>query len=207
MSSVNFVQEDNRMVLSVLDKILNANECIHFIERAQSGEQMYEVIKKERPDTFIFEVIIPKNNQKPDGQTLKALEEEMEQNQNSVIENTPVNQERKLETEVTAIIHEVGVPAHIKGYHYLRDAIIMSVNDMEMLGGVTKILYPSIAKKHGTTASRVERAIRHAIEVAWTRGRIETIEELFGYTINEGKGKPTNSEFIALIADKIRLNK
>ncbi len=99
------------------------------------------------------------------------------------------------------------MPAHIKGYHYLRDAIIMSVNDMEMLGAVTKILYPAIAKKHNTTSSRVERAIRHAIEVAWSRGRIETIEDLFGYTINEGKGKPTNSEFIALIADKIRLGK
>ena len=114
---------------------------------------------------------------------------------------------RGLESEVTSIIHEVGVPAHIKGYHYLRDAIIMSVNDMEMLGAVTKILYPAIAKKHNTTSSRVERAIRHAIEVAWSRGRIETIEDLFGYTINEGKGKPTNSEFIALIADKIRLGK
>ena len=111
-----------------------------------------------------------------------------------------------LETDVTDIIHEIGVPAHIKGYQYLRDAIILSVNDMEMLGAVTKILYPAIAKKHNTTSSRVERAIRHAIEVAWSRGRIETIDELFGYTINEGKGKPTNSEFIALIADRIRLN-
>ena len=121
-------------------------------------------------------------------------------------EETQADAERKLENEVTSVIHEVGVPAHIKGYHYLRDAIIMSVNDMEMLGAVTKILYPAIAKKHNTTSSRVERAIRHAIEVAWSRGRIETIDELFGYTINEGKGKPTNSEFIALIADRIRLN-
>lgn len=112
---------------------------------------------------------------------------------------------QSLETLVTAIIHEIGVPAHIKGYQYLRDAIIMSVGDMEMLNSITKILYPTIAKKHQTTPSRVERAIRHAIEVAWSRGKMDTIEELFGYTVSGGKGKPTNSEFIALIADKIRL--
>ena len=107
---------------------------------------------------------------------------------------------------MTELIHEVGVPAHIKGYQYLRDAIIMSIQDMELLNSITKILYPTIAKKHHTTSSRVERAIRHAIEVAWSRGKMETIDELFGYTINNGKGKPTNSEFIALIADRIRLD-
>lgn len=112
---------------------------------------------------------------------------------------------RNLEADVTNIIHEIGVPAHIKGYQYLRDAIMMSVEDMEMLNSITKILYPTIAKKYQTTSSRVERAIRHAIEVAWSRGKMDTIDELFGYTINTGKGKPTNSEFIALIADKIRL--
>lgn len=115
--------------------------------------------------------------------------------------------EESLEKEVTEIIHEVGVPAHIKGYQYLREAIIMSVNDMEMLNSITKILYPSIAKKFDTTPSRVERAIRHAIEVAWSRGKMDTIDEMFGYTINNGKGKPTNSEFIALITDRIRLQK
>ncbi|MCI5511492.1 MAG: sporulation transcription factor Spo0A [Oliverpabstia sp.] len=112
---------------------------------------------------------------------------------------------RNLEMDVTSIIHEIGVPAHIKGYQYLRDAIIMSVEDMEMLNSITKILYPTIAKKHQTTPSRVERAIRHAIEVAWSRGKMDTIDELFGYTVSTGKGKPTNSEFVALIADKIRL--
>lgn len=110
-----------------------------------------------------------------------------------------------LERDVTDMIHEIGVPAHIKGYQYLREAIMMSVEDAEMLGSITKILYPTIAKKYQTTASRVERAIRHAIEVAWNRGRMETLDAMFGYTINTGKGKPTNSEFIALIADKIRL--
>lgn len=110
-----------------------------------------------------------------------------------------------LETEITNIIHEVGVPAHIKGYMYLREAITMVVNDMELLSAVTKELYPSIAKKYNTTASRVERAIRHAIEVAWGRGQIEAINRLFGYTVHNDKGKPTNSEFIAIIADKLRL--
>ena len=110
-----------------------------------------------------------------------------------------------LETRITKVIHEVGVPAHIKGYQYLREAICMTVLDVDLMSSVTKILYPDIAKKYHTTASRVERAIRHAIEVAWTRGRLETIDALFGYTVHAGKGKPTNSEFIALIADKIRL--
>lgn len=112
---------------------------------------------------------------------------------------------RDLEKDVTEMIHEIGVPAHIKGYQYLREAIMMSVKDNEMLNSITKVLYPSIAKRYQTTPSRVERAIRHAIEVAWSRGKMETLDALFGYTINTGKGKPTNSEFIALIADKIRL--
>lgn len=111
-----------------------------------------------------------------------------------------------LETTVTNIIHEIGVPAHIKGYQYLRSAIIIAVGDMDILNSITKQLYPTIAEMYGTTASRVERAIRHAIEVAWNRGRVETINDLFGYTVSAGKGKPTNSEFVALIADKIRLD-
>ncbi len=119
---------------------------------------------------------------------------------------TPVQpQVFDLETRVTNILHEIGVPAHIRGYHYMREAIIMSVNDMDVLNYITKELYPSIAKKCNTTPSRVERAIRHAIEVAWNRGKIDAIDALFGYTINNHKGKPTNSEFIALIADRLRL--
>ncbi|MBE5883025.1 MAG: sporulation transcription factor Spo0A [Lachnospiraceae bacterium] len=111
-----------------------------------------------------------------------------------------------LEQDVTNMIHEIGVPAHIKGYQYLREAIMMSVEDPAMISSITKILYPTIAKRFQTTPSRVERAIRHAIEVAWSRGRMETLDALFGYTIDTGKGKPTNSEFIALIADRIRLS-
>ena len=120
------------------------------------------------------------------------------------IENTK-NKEDNLEALVTNIIHEVGVPAHIKGYQYLRDGIIMVIEDINVLNQITKQLYPDLAKKHKTTPSRVERAIRHAIEVAWTRGQIETVESIFGYTVNANKGKPTNSEFIAMIADKLRL--
>jgi len=123
----------------------------------------------------------------------------------NTFDNPAAYKEKNLESDVTNIIHEIGVPAHIKGYQYLRDAIMMSVDDTEMLNSITKQLYPSIAKRHKTTPSRVERAIRHAIEVAWSRGKMDTIDDLFGYTVSNGKGKPTNSEFVALIADKIRL--
>lgn len=121
------------------------------------------------------------------------------------IEKGESRQPTSLEIIVTDVIHEIGVPAHIKGYQYLRDSILMAVNDMDILNSITKQLYPAIAVRNHTTASRVERAIRHAIEVAWSRGKMDTIDALFGYTVNAGKGKPTNSEFIALIADKIRL--
>ena len=110
-----------------------------------------------------------------------------------------------LETRVTNILHEIGVPAHIRGYHYMREAIMMAVDDIDVLNYITKELYPSIAKKCNTTPSRVERAIRHAIEVAWSRGKVDAIDNIFGYTVNNHKGKPTNSEFIALIADRLRL--
>lgn len=113
--------------------------------------------------------------------------------------------QKRLAMDVTAIIHEIGVPAHIKGYHYLREAIVLSVNDMDILNAVTKGLYPTVAQQFSTTPSRVERAIRHAIETAWSRGDVETLNKYFGYTISENKGKPTNSEFIAMIADRLSL--
>lgn len=135
--------------------------------------------------------------------------------------NTPVRQgniipfrqgpiyraEPSLESAVTEMIHEIGVPAHIKGYQYLREAIILTINDMDAINSVTKILYPEVARKYGTTPSRVERAIRHAIEVAWDRGDIETLQKFFGYTVSNLKGKPTNSEFIAMIADCLSLRR
>ena len=128
---------------------------------------------------------------------------------NKVVENiTPLTKttaENDIDIEITNLLHEIGVPAHIKGYLYLREAITMVFNNVEILGSITKVLYPVIAKKFKTTSSRVERAIRHSIEVAWSRGNVETISEIFSYTINFNKSKPTNSEFIAMIADKLRL--
>ena len=113
--------------------------------------------------------------------------------------------QQSIEALVTGIIHEIGVPAHIKGYQYLREAIIIAVNDMDVINAITKVLYPQVAKTFQTTPSRVERAIRHAIEVAWDRGDLDTLQRFFGYTVSNTKGKPTNSEFIALIADKLQL--
>ncbi|MBD3918710.1 sporulation transcription factor Spo0A [Paenibacillus sp. PR3] len=130
-------------------------------------------------------------------------------NSSSTISNksnvVPIAKGKNLDANITSIIHEIGVPAHIKGYQYLREAITMVYNNIEILGAITKTLYPAIAEKFKTTPSRVERAIRHAIEVAWTRGNIDSISHLFGYTINISKSKPTNSEFIAMVADKLRI--
>lgn len=123
----------------------------------------------------------------------------------SVLQYTPVVKTKNLDVAVTNVIHEMGVPAHIKGYQYLRDAILMVIDEVSLLGAVTKELYPMIAQKYQTTPSRVERAIRHAIELAWDRGNVEMMNRFFGYTINLERGKPTNSEFIAMIADRLRI--
>ena len=159
----------------------------------RDNEKVYQILDNLMSQDKAFQIMITVPSEKQETLTgeLKASEN--------------VNVIHDLEKDVTNMIHEIGVPAHIKGYQYLREAIMMSVEDVEMLGSITKILYPTIAAKYQTTPSRVERAIRHAIEVAWSRGKMETLDALFGYTINTGKGKPTNSEFIALIADKIRL--
>lgn len=122
-----------------------------------------------------------------------------------VEKNNKFSNKQSLDTEITTLLHEIGVPAHIKGYLYLRESITMVYNDIEILGSITKILYPVVAKKYKTTSSRVERAIRHAIEVAWNRGNVDAISQIFSYTINYNKSKPTNSEFIAMLADKLRL--
>ena len=128
----------------------------------------------------------------------------MERNRTEYVQAKEVPK-RDLERDVTNMIHDIGVPAHIRGYQYLREAIQMSVKDMDMLGSITKTLYPEIAKKYETTPSRVERAIRHAIEVAWDRGDVDTLQEYFGFTVSGAKGKPTNSEFISMVADRLRL--
>lgn len=173
--------------------ILSAIGQESVIESAMDFGAKYYLMKPFDKDTILNRIRYIK---KPGTRSL---------NKPQMLTETGTKETFNLEIEVTDIIHEIGVPAHIKGYQYLRDAIIMSVNDIEMLGSITKILYPTIAKKYQTTPSRVERAIRHAIEVAWSRGKMDTIDALFGYTIHNGKGKPTNSEFVALIADKIRL--
>ena len=138
---------------------------------------------------------------------MSALVEHLEEIRGCADPRQPATNRGKpnIETMVTNIIHEIGVPAHIKGYQYLREAIIIAVEDMDVINAITKVLYPQVAKTFQTTPSRVERAIRHAIEVAWDRGDLDTLQRFFGYTVSNTKGKPTNSEFIALIADKLQL--
>lgn len=179
-----FIVRANHSQIKFLDKVLRGklnNILVYVVEESKEDvslwECMQEVFKDKSKDLYIYKS-----------------------------DENGVESRSKLEVMVTSIIHEMGVPAHIKGYQYLRTSIIMAVEDMDILNSITKQLYPSIAKEYETTPSRVERAIRHAIEVAWGRGKADTIYELFGYSINSGKTKPTNSEFIALIADKIRLD-
>ena len=139
---------------------------------------------------------------------MSALVERLEEIRGGESQRQPASRhtgQTSIETMVTNIIHEIGVPAHIKGYQYLREAIMIAVEDMDVINAITKVLYPQVAKTFQTTPSRVERAIRHAIEVAWDRGDLDTLQRFFGYTVSNTKGKPTNSEFIALIADKLQL--
>lgn len=168
----------------------------------QDNEKIFRILSDLLTKDKEFQIMITV----PAGTKLTSSENSLMSQKTDRPESNSLENTHDLEKDVTDMIHEIGVPAHIKGYQYLREAIMMSVEDIEMLNSITKILYPSIAKKYQTTPSRVERAIRHAIEVAWSRGKMETLDSLFGYTINLGKGKPTNSEFIALIADKIRLH-
>ncbi len=262
MEKINvLIVDDNARTVSMLEEIVQADEEMNVIGKAENGLDALEMIKEKEPDVVLLDLIMPKldglgvlEKVKKDKELKKVpafivisaiAQERVTENafelgasyyilkpfEGSVVlsrikqvkgrggnqhilekrgvlsacEVAPMNRPHNLEADVTDIIHEIGVPAHIKGYQYLRDAIMMSVDDHEMLNSITKQLYPSIAKRHKTTPSRVERAIRHAIEVAWSRGKMDTINDLFGYTVSYGKGKPTNSEFVALIADKIRL--
>lgn len=167
----------------------------------------YYVVKPFDIDLLITRIRELKNY-KPASQNSNFISREINntnKQQYIDISNNSVNKENNIEALVTNIIHEVGVPAHIKGYQYLREAIIMVINDIDVINQITKCLYPQIANKFHTTPSRVERAIRYAIEVAWGRGQQDIVENIFGYTISAAKGKPTNSEFIAMISDKLRL--
>ena len=249
------IVDDNRQTLNLLREILEKEDGIHVVGKADNGEDAYNMIVRTKPDIVLMDVIMPRldgisvmekvrNDTQMKGApsfiivTAASSQDVTEDafrlganyyimkpfNRDVILDkinrvsrgrlravNVPglpdmerkvqpyldkaAYMEQNLETDVTQMLHEIGIPAHIKGYQYLREAIIMSVQDQEMLSSVTKILYPTIAKRQQTTPSRVERAIRHAIEVAWSRGKMDTIN-----------GKPTNSEFVALIADKIRLD-
>ncbi|WZL71428.1 sporulation transcription factor Spo0A [Clostridiaceae bacterium 35-E11] len=177
-------------------------------QRAISLGADYYVVKP-----FDFEIFIKRIRQLMGGATATSSMSETQDKKRDYrdllinLSGNTANSNKSLEAEITNIIHEIGVPAHIKGYLYLREAISMVVENIEMLSAVTKELYPTIAKKFNTTPSRVERAIRHAIEVAWSRGKVDTINNLFGYTVHNDKGKPTNSEFIAMVADKLRIER
>ena len=228
------IADDNEIMLQLLGDIIESDDELNVVGTAKDGEEAYRVIKTKEPDIVLLDIVMPKldglgvlsrvNKDKtikkhPAFIMISAIGQDritedainmgasyyiMKPFDNDMIIDR-IKRIKNRSVPGMEIIHEIGVPAHIKGYQYLRDAIVMSVNDMEMLNSITKILYPTIAKKYQTTSSRVERAIRHAIEVAWSRGKMDTIDEMFGYTIHNGKGKPTNSEFIALITDRIRL--
>lgn len=258
------IAEDNPQMLQVLNKMIEEEDGLHVVGKAENGEDAYTMILNTLPDVVLLDVIMPKLDgisvierlkQVQAGKkwkepayiivtaagsdrvaaeafdsgisyyiikpfhkevvlekirkactSLKQLSSGDKQKRVRPGADNPEFLEKHLETDITLMLHEVGIPAHIKGYQYLRDGILMTVNEEDTQISVTKVLYPEVAKKHQTTSSRVERAIRHAIEVAWGRGRMETINNIFGYTINTGRGKPTNSEFIALISDKIRLD-
>lgn len=253
------IADDNERILNILEEIVNNDEELTLVGKADNGEDMYHIIKNKEPDVVLLDLIMPKMDglsvmelvqedrnlkKMPDFIIITAIGQEritedafkrgasyyiMKPFNNEMVlnrikhthreiqyEKTSVGNisecrreidEESLESRVTNMIHEIGIPAHIKGYHYLRDAIMMAVEDMDVLNAITKILYPTVAKKYRTTSSRVERAIRHAIEVAWSRGKLDILDDLFGYTVSNGKGKPTNSEFIALVSDTIRLEK
>ncbi|MCL2753277.1 MAG: sporulation transcription factor Spo0A [Defluviitaleaceae bacterium] len=191
--------------LGVLEKIAEAKNkptCIILSEISQEKVAIkamelgaeYYIIKP-----FDMNILMQRMRQLREKGREKSTTDVLEQIRNAA------NLQVDIEQRVTSILHEIGVPAHIRGYHYMREAIMMAVNDMKILNSITKKLYPNIAQKMNTENTRVERAIRHAIEVAWSRGKVDVLENFFGYTISNHKGKPTNSEFIALIADKLRL--
>ncbi|WP_066072335.1 sporulation transcription factor Spo0A [Alkalithermobacter thermoalcaliphilus] len=202
LDGLGVIEKLNRMNLEKMPKIiiLSAVGQDKITQRAISLGADYYVVKP-----FDFNVFIDRIRQ-----MVENKPEVIQEKSNVIIENKTskapfVKTSGNIEAQITNIIHEIGVPAHIKGYLYLREAIKMVIDNVELLSAVTKELYPSIAKQFNTTPSRVERAIRHAIEVAWSRGKVDTINQLFGYTVHNTKGKPTNSEFIAMVSDKLRL--
>lgn len=206
-----------RPEIVIMDVVLPEMDGLTIMERLKEGEEPvnthFYIYAQVGPDSMVessMELGAEYYFLKPMSMEImmRRIRQTMEQDEDAacdvnILESGQMND--VLEQEVTEMILAIGIPAHIKGYQYVREGIMLSIQDMNTLNYITKLLYPAIAKKYKTSAGSVERAIRHAIEVAWNRGNYERIEELFGYTISAGKGKPTNSEFIALIADKIRL--
>lgn len=215
------VQKDGRALLSkaesskvdvvVMDAFMSGIDALGVITKLKEQENRPLLMVMSSTDNQIFEQEILSAG--ADYYFLKPFDVQMlAQRINQLTGRTKVEgnitrASNDLHIEISEMMHQIGVPAHIKGYEYLREAIILSVNDREMMGSVTKILYPTIAKKYATTSSRVERAIRHAIEVAWDRGDVDILYSYFGYTVQNTRGKPTNSEFIAMLSDKVRLRR
>lgn len=207
-------QIDGIGVIEKCREVMEYNKLPVFIVLTSIGtEKLIECINHMDIDycmmrPFKQDILINRIKQvaKIKGLDQKIRQREKEQNIGRKRQRTVLDYEFNIKQDVTKIIRDLGIPAHIKGYQYIREGIIMAIEDINMMNYITKLLYPTIAKKYKTTSSSVERAIRHAIEVAWSRGKVELLEEMFGYTISAGKGKPTNSEFIALIADKLRLD-
>ncbi len=193
LEKINSSEMENRPLFIVLSAVGQDK----ITQRALALGAEYYVVKPFDMDVLVSRIRQLKNQSNPVIRTQFTRP--------AAVRRPMANKKKDLEVEVTNIMHEIGVPAHIKGYQYLRDSIMMVIKDIELINSITKQLYPSIAREYSTTPSRVERAIRHAIEVAWSRGQVESLNNIFGYTINTGKGKPTNSEFIAMVADKLRL--
>ena len=196
--------------LLVVDMMLPKADGIAVLKAAGSLEKRpLQLVLADFMTDFVTDALVQQGVQyvllKPC--TTLAVLERLDEMRGRLSQGRPLQKTRdaNIEAMVTSMIHEIGVPAHIKGYQYLREAIILAVKDMDVINAITKVLYPQVAKTFATTPSRVERAIRHAIEVAWDRGDLETLQRFFGYTVSNTKGKPTNSEFIALIADKLQL--
>ena len=196
-----FIADSAEDFCTGLATALQRADGFHVVGTASDGELAVRMIEERRPDVLVLDLML-----KPcDLSAIAERLEEIRGGENLRLTDRRRTDKTSIESLVTGIIHEIGVPAHIKGYQYLREAIIIAVNDMDVINAITKVLYPQVAKTFQTTPSRVERAIRHAIEVAWDRGDLDTLQSFFGYTVSNTKGKPTNSEFIALIADKLQL--
>jgi two-component system response regulator (stage 0 sporulation protein A) len=202
LDGLGVIEKLNSMNIKKMPKIiiLSAVGQDKITQRAINLGADYYIVKP-----FDFSVFISRIRELVGHKDVSVIEKNKPLIEFKTVKNDFVRNNGNIEAEITNIIHEIGVPAHIKGYLYLREAIKMVIDNVELLSAVTKELYPNIAKQFNTTPSRVERAIRHAIEVAWSRGKVDTINQLFGYTVHNTKGKPTNSEFIAMVADKLRL--